>query len=276
MHPFITKLLVPISGNAIVQAAIQRLVFSQFLHYLIGIGSGSNSFVSGESVLFKLLKKHSTPEQPLCIFDVGANQGQFLSMAQQHLEDLALEVYSFEPSQYTYKILCDSAKYYDNVTLNNSALGKQIGETKLHYERDGSWLASLSKRRLDHVGIDFKYSETIKIDTLDNYCSCYEIQHIDLLKLDVEGHELDVLEGAVEMLEKKKIKMISFEFGSCNLDSRILFQDIFYFLQAHGMGNIFRITPSCYLSPILEYQEVYEQFRTTNFIALPSRDNEFS
>ena len=45
MHPLITKLAVPISGNSIVQTVIQRLVFSQFLHYLIGIGAGSNALL---------------------------------------------------------------------------------------------------------------------------------------------------------------------------------------------------------------------------------------
>jgi FkbM family methyltransferase len=268
VHPLITRMAVPISGNAFVQSAIQRLVFSQFLHYLIGIGAGSTAFVSGETVLFKLLKKNLVPQHQLCVFDVGANQGQFLSLAQEHLRNLEPDIHSFEPSQYTYNMLCESAKKYTSVKLNNMALGKTSGQAELYYERDGSWLASLSKRRLDHFDIDFKYSETIRIDTLDNYCTEHNIQHIDLLKLDVEGHELDVLNGAVNLLQSKSIQMISFEFGSCNLDSRIFFQDIYYFLKANGMGNIFRITPSGYLSPIREYQEVYERFWTSNFVAL--------
>lgn len=269
MHPLITKLAVPLSGNTIVQSAIQKIVFSQFLHYLIGIGAGSSAVASGETVLFKILKQRLNSTQPLCIFDVGANHGLFVEMIQQYLADISLQIHAFEPGSHSYKILCDSTKAYENTVLNNMALGKQQGESKLYYDTEGSWLASLSKRRLDHFGIDFKYSETIKIDTLDNYCFNTNIQHIDLLKLDVEGHEIDVLQGAVNMLKNKKIKMLSFEFGSCNLDSRTYFQDIFYFLKEYQMSNIFRITPSGYLNPIEEYQEVYEQFWTTNFIALP-------
>lgn len=86
MHPFITKLAVPISGNSTVQYVIQRILFSQFLNYLIGIGAGSDAFASGEKVIFKILKDRSTSAQPVCIFDVGANQGQFLNMTQRCLQ----------------------------------------------------------------------------------------------------------------------------------------------------------------------------------------------
>lgn len=184
--------------------------------------------------------------QPLCIFDVGANHGLFVKMIQQYLPDISLQIHAFEPGSHSYKILCDAAEKYENVILNNIALGKNSGESTLYYDIEGSWLASLSQRRLDHFGIDFKYSETIKIDTLDNYCLNANIQQIDLLKLDVEGHEMDVLKGAVKMLENRKIKVLSFEFGSCNIDSRTFFQDIFFFLTEYKMSNIFRITPSGY------------------------------
>jgi FkbM family methyltransferase len=271
MHPFVTKLSVPLSGNTFIQSLIERLLFSQFLQQLIGIGSGSFTSESGEKAIFKLLKEKSKPLDSLCVFDVGANQGQFLGIAQLHLQNLKVEIHAFEPSQYTYQILCKSAKSYKNVNLNNTALGMQIGQTELYYDKGGSGLASLSKRKLDHFGIDFNCSETITINTLDNYCSSHNIQKIDLLKIDVEGYELHVLQGASEMLKNRQIKMISFEFGSCNIDSRIFFQELYYFLERHEMNSIFRITPSGYLRPILEYREVYEQFLTTNFIALPKK-----
>ena len=49
------------------------------------------------------------------------------------------------------------------------ALGKEIGEMTLYYNKPGSGLASLSKRRLEHFNIDFDESEIVKVDTLDHY-----------------------------------------------------------------------------------------------------------
>jgi hypothetical protein len=70
------------------------------------------------------------------------------------------------------------------------------------------------------------------------------------------------------MFGDRKIRMVSFEFGGCNIDSRTYFQDFYYFFRDHGMKEIFRITPSGYLVPIHDYREIYEQFRTTNFLVL--------
>ena len=178
--------------------------------------------------------------------------------------------HAFEPSRITYDILYENFKNYPNLTLNNFGLGKVSGEFELFYNEIGSGLASLYKRRLDHLGIEFKYSETVTIQSIDDYCINQGVESIDLLKLDVEGNELDVLMGAVNMLAERRIRMVSFEFGGCNIDSRTYLQDFWYFFQEQGMKNLFRITPSGHLIAIPHYNEVYEQFRTTNFLVLQS------
>jgi hypothetical protein len=127
-------------------------------------------------------------------------------------------------------------------------------------------LASLSKRQLDHFNILFNQSEQIFTQTIDFYCSQNDIPHIDLLKLDIEGHELAALRGAELMLRNKAIEVITFEFGGANIDSRTYFHDFYLFFEMHQM-TLFRITPSGYLHPLKAYQEIYEQFTTTNFLA---------
>ena len=59
----------------------------------------------------------------------------------------------------------------------------------------------------------------IQLDTLDSYVHNTKINSIDLLKIDVEGHELKVLEGAKNSLSKNIIKCIQFEYGGSFLNS---------------------------------------------------------
>ena len=100
---------------------------------------------------------------------------------------------------------------------------------------------------------------------MTTYCTGQGIDHIDWLKIDVEGHELDVLNGGTKMFSGSAIGMVTFEFGGCNIDTRTFLQDFFCFFRDHQM-RIARITPAGYLHELHSYQEAYEQFRTTNFV----------
>jgi FkbM family methyltransferase len=233
--------------------------------YLQGIGSGSSVFQSGEMAVFTKLKNSLRSEQELCVFDVGANQGQFLTLAHCGLADRRFTIHSFEPSKKTYQLLCENAGKYNNAVLNNFGLGREPGERELFYDTVGSGLASLTKRNLDHCGVKMALSEKVVISTIDDYCRGKQIEHIDLLKIDVEGHELDVLAGGKEMFSRSAIAMVTFEFGGCNVDTRTFMQDYFAFFAHHQM-RVARITPAGYLYDIPSYREVLEQFRTTNFL----------
>lgn len=96
------------------------------------------------------------------------------------------------------------------------------------------------------------------------------IENIDLLKLDVEGHELDVLQGSAEVFRAQIIEALTFEFFGSNIDSRTYFRDIWYLLHDYGIKHIFRITQSGYLARIWIYRVIDEQFRTSIYFA--SRD----
>lgn len=232
--------------------------------YLQGIGAGSSVESSGErGVLVHLASKH---KNSYCVFDVGANQGQFAGLVLSVLGD-KVELQCFEPSPSTFEILCIAMQPHGQVKLNNVALGKNIGSASLYSNKVGSGLASLTRRRLDHFGVDFSRVEDVVVDTLDNFCISSGISHIDLLKVDVEGHELDVLYGAESMFKANAIDMVTFEFGGCNIDTRTFFQDFFYFFSGINMV-IYRVTPSGSRVKIDKYSEILEQFRTTNFLAV--------
>jgi FkbM family methyltransferase len=257
------KILIKISGNRSMQRVLERNVRAS--QDLMGIGSGDGVLASGEHAIFHVLKQRLNP--PYCIFDIGANKGQFLRLILDNIAVDDFSIHCFEPGKEAFKILTESVRKDKRITLNNIGIGKEKGETILHFDSPGSGLASLTKRRLDHFGIDFNNSEKVEINTIDGYCSENGITRIHLLKLDIEGHELDAFSGARRMFETRSIDMVTFEFGGCNIDTRTFFQDFWYFFNEVGM-ELFRITPSGYLYPIESYKELHEQFTTTNFIAI--------
>ena len=48
----------------------------------------------------------------------------------------------------------------------------------------------------------------VDITTIDSYCQKQNIKSIDILKMDVQGNEINVLKGAKQMLKEKRIKLI--------------------------------------------------------------------
>ncbi len=203
---------------------------------------------------------------PLVIFDVGANRGEFVQMAFTEFARSELTIHAFEPSEAAFAQLSGRFANRIEVVLNNTALGSEAGEQTLYYDVAGSELSSLYPRRVEHHGIQTTGSEQVRVETLDSYCAKCGVAHVDLLKLDVEGHELRVLEGAAQMFERKQIAMVSFEFGGCNVDSRTYFRDFFHFFEARRM-HLARVTAFGNLHPIPRYDEGLEQFRATGFLA---------
>jgi len=262
------RLFASLYGSANGQKRLEKKI--KKLQRYLGIGSGGNVKNSGEAKIIEVVKKEKSSN--LCIFDVGANKGNFAKMALSVLrrED-GLTIHCFEPSKYTYNLLKQNLAGKTQVILNNIGLGKEQGEFNLYYDEPGSGIASLTKRNLDYMGLKFNHCERVSIDTVIHYCEEKNIDFIDLLKIDVEGHELDVLDGAVNMFRKKSIGKVSFEFGGCNIDTRTFFKDFFCYFQKYHY-RLYRITPFGYFFPIDSYKETYEQFRTTNFLAI-LRDN---
>lgn len=236
----------------------------------MGIGVGAEVESSGEGIVISYLQKNFQP--PYCIFDVGSNIGQYINLILKKLPDNDYSIHSFEPASSAFHLLKQKYQTNPRIKLNNWGLSKNKEVSQLFYDFEGSGLASLSKRRLDHFGITFNKSETVKLDTLDNYCTQNKINEIHLMKLDIEGHELDALNGALEMLTNHHIHIVTFEFGGCDIDTRTYFQDFYYFFQGLDM-NIYRILSSGYLYPLNDYKEVYEQFRTTNYAAISHKIN---
>ena len=241
----------------------EKIFESLNLASLIGMNIGGGPKNSGEKSALEYIDNRFKSLGKVILFDVGANVGQYLTLMKEVFGEKA-ETYSFEPSKKTFQKLQSNFDGKTRVNLYNFGLGNENTKTILFSEADESGKASVYKRRLDHVNIYMNQSEEVEIKTLDSFCQDHGIKHIHLLKLDVEGHELKVLDGSLKMLKSGAIDFIQFEFSSCNIDSRTYFQDFWYLLNDNY--KIYRIVKDG-LCPINQYKETYEAFGITNYLA---------
>lgn len=200
------------------------------------------------------------------VFDVGANIGQFAKLAANEISCKKL-IHSFEPSCKTYHALHDVIK--DNkldtqVVAYNIGFGSAEASLTLYSSELSSTIASLYNQENPLREFMDEYKEVVKIETIDQFCTLNLINHIDYLKLDIEGHEYQALLGAVDMLSKNKVSFIQFEFGECQIDSKTFFRDFYNLL--HDKYNLYRIV-SDGLAPISGYSADLEVFSTANYFA---------
>jgi len=201
---------------------------------------------------------------PQChtVFDVGANVGHWATLALAI--NSQVNIHCFEPSPVTYQQLTSNC-FPQNVTCNNFGLSSVPSEADLFVFEAGAGINSLYKRRgLQSFGLKTQtLKERIKLDTIDCYCDNRSIKGIDFLKIDVEGHELEVFKGSLRMLQSERVNIIQFEYGGCNIDARVLLKDIFD-LFAPLNYSFFKILPK-ELRPVPIYDQRFENFQYQNW-----------
>jgi FkbM family methyltransferase len=259
----INRFLVPHLGKVEKYEAFRRLYELSIKG--MNIGGGSDVANSGELAVLQMLKAKLAEQQKIVIFDVGANIGDYAIGITKIFDKDKIELHCFEPSPTTYARLVDNIRSLGatGIHLHNFGLSNEATEIELYQDEELSGMTSVYKRRMDHFGKTFNKSELARFSTLDQFCAEQNISHIDFLKLDVEGHELKVLEGSKQMLNK--VKYIQFEFGGCNIDSRTFFQDFYYLL--HDQFDIYLVLKDG-IKKLDGYKETYELFITTNFFCI--------
>jgi len=141
-------------------------------------------------------------EQPKIMFDVGANIGQTVELWVSEFE--SPQIHSFEPVERLFRRLQNSVG--NKAICNQLGVGNKNEEITIHYGKHDVSHSFV----YDNVG---KGGEPAQVVTLDSYCEDKGIDHIDVLKIDVEGFEHQVIQGAEKMLKKGGIDILQIEVG---------------------------------------------------------------
>jgi FkbM family methyltransferase len=223
-----------------------------------GFGSGAGICESGELCVFDRIRT----ETPL-LLDVGSHIGGYTEAFLRRFargRSLLIEPSPAHIAEARRRLAQRPVEY------RQYALSDTAGHATLYKTAVISGLASLAKRDLRHVGKEMVIEETVETRTLDDVVAAEGIARIDLLKLDVEGFELAVLRGGLRTIETAT-DLVQFEFGGCNLDTRTTLRDFFNLFGDLGF-TLHVVRPRGDLVPLPRYREIYEQYRTTNFVAI--------
>jgi len=199
------------------------------------------------------------------VFDVGAHVGDWCEAALAI--NPALEIHAFEPARDSFAAL--TAKLLPQVKASNLGLGAAGEERELFSFGPHTQLRSLYRR--EGLEDDYKIgapvvSERVLLTTLDDYCAARGIDRIDYLKIDAEGHDLQVLRGARSLLDRRAVRIIQFEYGQANIESRDLLKDFFAFFRDYEF-NLHKIHAEGYTIH-LRYNARLDNFQHQNWLAV--------
>jgi FkbM family methyltransferase len=141
----------------------------------------------------ELIRRWTEDHPGACFFDVGANHGQFSLVVSRWLNSGSEQVYAFEPHPANRMVSIENLARNQcrNVDVVDCALAARPGTMTIYGD---SVTATLQRK-------SGRCETLVRVDTLDVFCGRMGLVP-DVIKIDVEGFELEVLRGAVETLKR--------------------------------------------------------------------------
>ena len=152
-------------------------------------------------------KANSTLEQELgtlehlvrkgdLVIDVGGNRGIYA----YKLWKLGARVEVFEPNPICFRLLEAWAADKPDVNVHTVAVSSHSGLANLHIPIDESGVEHDASASIENTGFEHSRDQSVSLQTLDSY----EFEGVRFIKIDVEGHEYSVIEGAASLLASSR------------------------------------------------------------------------
>lgn len=174
--------------------------------------------------LIWFLRKYLRKGDVFC--DVGANIGDTSCITSRFVGEKGY-IYAFEPSTDNYKMLCANIQINNIRNMYPSRIGIGSGNLVAYiYVRDPS------NRGADSIALKkgFETCEAVQVKSIDFLMENNELKTPNVIKIDVEGYELEVLRGATDLLKSKQPPILILEHANVN-EERYNGKEIFNFIK---------------------------------------------
>ena len=204
-----------------------------------------------------LLQRLGTQELRV-VLDVGANQGDWCARALRAAP--AAQIHAFEPIPAVFARLEKALGNQPRATLVRAAL-TEPGSTSLRM-----WTAGEDGLMSSATAPARSNSEELLVDCMtgDDYLRSHSVTHVDLLKIDVEGHEMQVLRGFEDSFRSGCVDVVQFEFTLWTVIARQWLADYYEFFDRFGFAVGKLLPRRVAWKP---YAPEDEQFFRCNFVA---------
>lgn len=216
---------------------------------------GQNDWFEGEMEFWR-----DTITEGMTVIDVGANAGVYTFSAAKRVGASGL-VLAVEPFSKCVTYLHETCKInkLDMVKICHGAASNYSGKAKLLID-----ISSEANKLIEDGNQDTCNFEEVECFTLDSLIEKYRVQKVDILKIDAEGYELEILQGAYNLLSKFAPVIIyeSNKVGdSINIDILDLLRSLDYQLYEY--------------KPFIKKLVISNLTSTLNIIALPNSKNQY-
>jgi FkbM family methyltransferase len=177
--------------------------------------------------LYSDIRSRLPGEEILVAFDVGANFGQSVFEIEEGWPSAT--IYTFEPVPETFKVLVEKISSVKNAHPINTAFGSKNGVVRFDCSSGAPDMFHIAKDQDDESNV------SVPLTTLDDFCAANNIQSINFLKIDTEGHDLEVLKGARGLLSRRAIDIVQAECAANrDNDLHVPFNNLHVFLEDCG------------------------------------------
>jgi len=153
--------------------------------------------IIAKSEIYKYLPKQAT------VIEAGAHKGYDTIELARHFPDG--KIFAFEPVPALFEELNYNTRSFENIQLFKFALSDRSGKAKMFISSGASTGSSSllppKDHLVDHPDVLFKEEITVDCITIDEWAEKEHLEKIDFLWLDLQGHELNVLKAATNILK---------------------------------------------------------------------------